>query len=670
MSSVAVSGKPGGSKSYYAFRYRILEELLNGTRPIVTNLEVELDELARYLRRIGRTDIKLCDRIQILEYSQVKEFWRYRGPGADPLPPISAESAKQGVRPDFSQVKDGGVLYVLDELHEHLNAREWSQTGPLVLFYAAKHRHLGDDIIWITQAIENVDKQWRSITQEYIYCRNFGKERFGVFRKGEGFEAVAYLSAFTGSQAEQWVHRYKLDKTVAKCYKTSVYGKRADVGEKVKGLPIWVLVLLIFVAGGVVLWLLNEVPKFLTSGGKKVKNAPAAVVVPQASPSPSPTASPVPSATPGPLAVVGSPAQPASHSAVIVPPGLVATPSPTPRVMHVIAVPLRFSTADAVRSGLAMDKAAGTDVTVYPTGDNSALICSGDDMQNVVAVAQLVRLYDVRCAMVSVHCVIARRQVTKGCQIGLFGFLQDLGQAADQTTGSAGGGAADYQQLLSSLAYDLSTGVATMGGIYTARMGLDAFTRFVASDDRYEVVSHPSLVMLSGRQAQFSSGRQIPVPTTVNTASGSQTSVEYKEADFSFKVTPTVLPDGRVHLEISQSNTDVLSTVVVAGSQVPTLSTQSLQSSVDLGDRQLLYLGGIMVDTASKTDTGTPVLRKIPVVNWVFGSRQHSVEREELFVVVTAEVWRGHELPVRVERAQAVHDSTSSRLEDLWSKVQ
>lgn len=649
MSSRAIYGKPGGGKSQLAVMW-LLSELENTTRPVITNIPLKLDKIVDYLTLKGRTDVDVYGRVRLLDFDQVRDFWRFRSVDPDQdHPSLTKEQIRAGDRPPKSHFAGGGVAYYLDELHRHLNSRQWKETGPVVLDYITMHRHYGDDVVWMTQAVGNVDSQWRSVTQDYTLVRNYGKEAFRGFRKGAYFEWLLFLDwSEDGSLTPQETGTWKLDpEGAASCYDTSDVGGKADTGQRKKGLHIYWLYGGVLAICAVLAAAFMILPNMI---GKKMAEGVVAKEKAQ---------HPVSSAVPARVV-------PQVASTVVVAPS--PSPAATPRLMRVVAVPLKFSAADAVRAALVGDKqyaaaqASGDTLNVTASADNTALIVSGDDAQEVIGLAQVVREYDVRCAMVSVHCVIARRQVTKGHQIGLFGFLQDVSSQSSQ------GASTDLQTLLTNVAVDLGSGVATMGGTFTAQVALDAFTRFVASDADYEVVSHPTLVMLSGKQAVFSSGRQIPVPTTVNTAAGSQTSVDYKNAEFSFKVQPTVLADGRVHLEIAQNNTDVLSTTVVAGSEVPTLSTQSLQSSVDLSDRQLLYLGGIMVDSRSKADAGTPILRKIPVVNWVFGQRQKTVERDELFVVVTAEVWKGNNGPVRVERAEPVEvrKAVAVRREDLW----
>ena len=50
MSIHFISGKPGGGKTLYSVRL-ILDELVNGSRPIVTNVSLNLGRLNEYLQR-------------------------------------------------------------------------------------------------------------------------------------------------------------------------------------------------------------------------------------------------------------------------------------------------------------------------------------------------------------------------------------------------------------------------------------------------------------------------------------------------------------------------------------------------------------------------------------------------------------------------------------------
>lgn len=316
MSSRAISGKPGGGKSYYAV-ILIIDELRSGDRPIVTNLPLNLQALQDYFSETLEIDVDVFSRVTLLAWEDFKDFWRYRGNGFI-APDVTPAEFSAGIRPDWAKFPKNGVFYVLDEVHEHLNSRQWATTGPLLLFYIMKHRHLGDDVLWITQSVMNVDRQWRSSTQDYTYCRNWRKEKFRGFVKGSGFTATLYLEPFTGLQQPQEEKKYSLDKKIAACYNTSIANTAADTNEKISGPPIKIL----YIALGVFLFLIAgsfgfgpKILKYFLTPKISSSSISLPSPTPIPTPSPTPTPPPVPSPTPSgpffhnfPLGAISSPA--------------------------------------------------------------------------------------------------------------------------------------------------------------------------------------------------------------------------------------------------------------------------------------------------------------------------------------------------------------------------
>jgi len=112
-----ISGKPGGGKSLYAVRL-VVDELVHGTRCIVTNLSLRPGELNAYLQeKFPKASVDLVHRLRILSDDETAVFWTIRGPGSVGAPLLKKEQWDQGLRPDYSGVVDGGVLYCIDEIH-------------------------------------------------------------------------------------------------------------------------------------------------------------------------------------------------------------------------------------------------------------------------------------------------------------------------------------------------------------------------------------------------------------------------------------------------------------------------------------------------------------------------------------------------------------------------
>jgi len=265
MSIHFISGKPGGGKTLYALKL-IIEELAFGTRCIITNVAIKLPELNEYLQKAYPSkSINLFERVKILEDEQAWQFFRYR-PNGQILPEHTKEMWEKGQTPDYSGVTDNGVLYVIDEIHIGFNARAWMKTGQSVIYYLSQHRKLGDTVLCITQAIGNVDKQFRSVTQDFTYLRNVSKERMGFFSLPSVFIRRTYGEPYSANAVAMETGTFKLDVTgIANCYDTAkgvgIHGRSGDTQEKKKGIHWLVLAIGIPLFVALLVW---GLPKIVT----------------------------------------------------------------------------------------------------------------------------------------------------------------------------------------------------------------------------------------------------------------------------------------------------------------------------------------------------------------------------------------------------------------------
>jgi hypothetical protein len=286
-----ISGKPGGGKSLYATKL-VFEELRFGNRQIVTNLALKPGELNAYYHRhygdpsssnrlrvpcflrwlawtipdwlafkvfpVSLEEMEhrtkqpqaddICSRITLISDDDLPTFFTKR-PGIK-IDSITNEDWRMGKRPDYSVVKDHGVFFVLDEVHIAFNSRAWASTGAEVLYYLSQHRKLGDDVICITQSVANVDKQFRSVAQDFTYIRNLGKESFGHFRLPMRFIRKTYAQPPSGDNSEPMeMGSFALDVNgLASCYDTAkgvgIHGRAgADTKHRKKGIHwLWFVI--------------------------------------------------------------------------------------------------------------------------------------------------------------------------------------------------------------------------------------------------------------------------------------------------------------------------------------------------------------------------------------------------------------------------------------------
>lgn len=248
MSIHFLSGKPRGGKSYYALKL-LVDELAFGSRVVITNLDLDMAELNVYLQgKYPSKSINLHERVLLIDEEQMGKFFTIRPHPSKGAKLLTKQDWQEGKLPDYSGVCDGGVMYVLDEVHIKFNARQWMHTGQDVLHYLSQHAKLGDTVICITQAVNNVDKQFRSVTQDYTVLRNLGKEKMSAFAMPRIIVRNTFLSPPSSNEAPMETGTFKIDVNgLAKCYRTqSGVGIHAtgtaDMKERPKGLHWMVLV--------------------------------------------------------------------------------------------------------------------------------------------------------------------------------------------------------------------------------------------------------------------------------------------------------------------------------------------------------------------------------------------------------------------------------------------
>jgi len=291
-----ITGKPGGGKGFEALR-RIIEELRFGERVIITNFAIRIPPWVRsvggYNKRKLKPEMGLksylwqeygedydCEkRIHHLTDKQTREFYLYRTNESGSVYELEHTRDDKGNVVTFSTTTFGGrsVLYCIDEAWKDFGSRDWQNTGKGVLFYNAQHRKFGDTVLLCTQNTKQVETALRQVAQDFSVVTNMGKRKMGMFRQASMFICTTYAEPPTGISSEPLSRElHRLDKAgLGGCFDTAAGigvggGGSADIFERVKGYPWWV-VPCIFLVVIFILWFgIKSAPKWATSlSGKK-----------------------------------------------------------------------------------------------------------------------------------------------------------------------------------------------------------------------------------------------------------------------------------------------------------------------------------------------------------------------------------------------------------------
>lgn len=233
---------------------------------------------------------------------------------------------------------------------------------------------------------------------------------------------------------------------------------------------------------------------------------------------------------------------------------------------------------------------------------------AGDQVTNLMMVggSQQVML-KVRFAEMS-------RNISKmlGSSIGigaLGGLIPDdsFGSGSLATTGTTSSGSAAFTFGAGGLAVDvLIEALETKGMVRT--------------------LAEPNVVAISGQQASFLAGGEIPVP-------GPDTSTVFKPYGVSLTFTPTVIDDNHISLRLTTEVSALDLSEKYDG--LYGFKTRSTTTTVEMRDGQSFAIAGLLQDDFGDTVEQVPWLGDVPILGALFRSSDFKRRQSELVIIIT-----------------------------------
>jgi type IV pilus assembly protein PilQ len=179
-----------------------------------------------------------------------------------------------------------------------------------------------------------------------------------------------------------------------------------------------------------------------------------------------------------------------------------------------------------------------------------------------------------------------------------------------------------------------SFALGILGSNYIVDLELSA----AQAETRAEVVSSPRVITANQKEATIEQGTEIPYQQS---ASSGATTISFKKAVLSLKVTPQITPDNRIILDLDVKK-DTIGTITVAsgGVNVPSIDTREIITQVLVNDGQTVVLGGILETTHRDQQNKVPVLGDLPVLGNLFKLSQKTNNKDELLIFITPKIVR------------------------------
>lgn len=164
---------------------------------------------------------------------------------------------------------------------------------------------------------------------------------------------------------------------------------------------------------------------------------------------------------------------------------------------------------------------------------------------------------------------------------------------------------------------------------------LDLELSALESENKGEIIASPRITVANQQEAYIEQGTEIPY---VQATSSGATSVEFKKAVLSLKVTPHITPDNRIILDLVVTQDTRGETVSTSTGEAVAIDTQEIKTQVLVENGETIVLGGIFQQTSSDGVTKVPVFGDLPLVGALFRNTSVLQEKRELLIFVTPKI--------------------------------
>ncbi|MGL5429808.1 MAG: type IV pilus secretin PilQ [Vibrio sp.] len=164
---------------------------------------------------------------------------------------------------------------------------------------------------------------------------------------------------------------------------------------------------------------------------------------------------------------------------------------------------------------------------------------------------------------------------------------------------------------------------------------LDLELSALQNESKAEIISSPRLITTNKQPAYIEQGTEIPY---LESSSSGASTVSFKKAVLSLKVTPQITPDNRLVLDLSVTQDRRGETVKTGSGEAVSIDTQRIGTQVLVNNGETVVLGGIFQHSINNSVDKVPLLGDLPVLGALFRRTYEQMGKSELLIFVTPKV--------------------------------
>src|SRR5580658_6339632 len=271
------------------------------------------------------------------------------------------------------------------------------------------------------------------------------------------------------------------------------------------------------------------------------------------------------------------------------------------------------------------------------------------------AVMEIVDKLDIRRPQVLVEAIIADIDFDKDAELGVnwAAFINGSNVPAGAFVSPVGGtsivdlaGAIQNPaSATTTLLQGTTLGIGRIGG--TNGTNFAAVLRAIRADTDDNVIATPTAVTMDNQEAELKVAQEVPFITGQFTNTNASTggtvnpfqTIQREEVGTIMKITPTISAEGRsVMLKISIESSSIGQKP--AGAVDLVTNKRTVTTTVMIEDGGIVVLGGLIENDTSKGENRVPFLGNIPIIGYLFKTRNESNTKNNLMIFIRPKILR------------------------------
>ncbi len=177
---------------------------------------------------------------------------------------------------------------------------------------------------------------------------------------------------------------------------------------------------------------------------------------------------------------------------------------------------------------------------------------------------------------------------------------------------------------------------------------LEAKINTLVNERKGKLLAQPTLVSLNGKPAKFLVGGEFPVLIYER----DRVNIQWKEYGVKLDLTAKVEGNNNIILNlqpevssIDRANSVILTGQTSSGSTViPAFTSRKAETTLILRDNESIVIAGLLNNTEDTIDAKIPLLGDIPVIGFLFKTREFRNVRTELVFIVTPSILKNTQI--------------------------